>query len=180
MNRRETIIKIQRAVAQHYDCPVAILKGPSKTASAARPRRMAMFLARAVTGASYPAIGRAFGGRDHSTVIVACRRFAELAEADPTLRETAEALARAVLDVNLAPAPAVHASMTSTTTHDDERCSTPIPRQTQAERDAQRYDAEKRLRQLAENRIIANEGRDKDGDLVIRNGKPHPAYKGPR
>ena len=51
-----------------------------------------------------------------------------------------------------------------------------LPRQTEAEATAQRHDAEVRLAAIRERRIVQNEGRDSDGDLVIRDGKPHPAH----
>ena len=51
-----------------------------------------------------------------------------------------------------------------------------FPRQTEAEATAQRHDAEVRLGAIRERRIVDNEGRDSDGDLVIRDGKPHPAH----
>jgi len=59
--------------------------------------------------------------------------------------------------------------------------SAPPARQTEAEATAQRHDAEVRLGAIRERRIVENEGRDSDGDLVFRDGKPHPAHApGPR
>ena len=52
------------------------------------PRQLAMYLARELTGQTLPAIGRAFGGRDHTTVLHACRRTAERMAADPDAQRT--------------------------------------------------------------------------------------------
>ncbi|HEY6578469.1 MAG TPA: helix-turn-helix domain-containing protein, partial [Rhizomicrobium sp.] len=62
----------------------------------ARPRQVAMFLARTITQRSLPEIGRRFGGRDHTTVLHACRRIQALCGEDPTLQEEIDYLKRAL------------------------------------------------------------------------------------
>ena len=59
--------------------------GPKRTRIYARPRQLAMGLARELTGDSFPEIGMAFGGRDHSTVMHACEKVVSLREQDPIL-----------------------------------------------------------------------------------------------
>jgi len=68
------ISRIRRRVAACYGMTVLELTGPSRQWDQARPRMIAMWLARKMTSRSYPEIGRLFGGRDHSTVMHACRR----------------------------------------------------------------------------------------------------------
>ena len=68
-----TIRAIIHEVAQHYGVPVVALTGPSKMAEYVRPRHVAMFLARELTDSSFATIGKAFGGRHHTTVMEGCR-----------------------------------------------------------------------------------------------------------
>jgi len=68
-----TIRAIIHEVAQHYGVPVVALTGPSKVAEYVRPRHVAMFLARELTDSSFATIGKAFGGRHHTTVMEGCR-----------------------------------------------------------------------------------------------------------
>jgi chromosomal replication initiator protein len=72
--------KIQYAVASHYGIPVQEMWSERKARSVARPRQIAMYLARELTGYSLPRIGRCFGYRDHTTVMHACRVVALLCE----------------------------------------------------------------------------------------------------
>ena len=67
-----TIEKIQNTVAEYYNIKLADLKSKSRTRSVARPRQIAMALAKELTNHSLPEIGREFGGRDHTTVMHAC------------------------------------------------------------------------------------------------------------
>jgi chromosomal replication initiator protein len=83
---RTTIDVIQRKVAEHFDIRLADMTSKRRPAHIALPRQIAMFLARQLTGASLADIGEAFGGRDHGTVIHACRRIEALAEADSSTR----------------------------------------------------------------------------------------------
>ena len=80
--RLVSIENIQKTVAQYFKIRVADLLSKRRSRSIARPRQMAMALAKELTNHSLPEIGDAFGGRDHTTVLHGCRRIAELREAD--------------------------------------------------------------------------------------------------
>ena len=82
-----TIENIQKTVAQYYKIRVADLISKRRTRSIARPRQIAMALAKELTNHSLPEIGDAFGGRDHTTVLHACRKIAELKENDVSIEE---------------------------------------------------------------------------------------------
>jgi len=77
-----TIDNIQRTVAEYFKIKVADLISTRRNRSIARPRQIAMSLAKELTNHSLPEIGEAFGGRDHTTVIHACRKVAELRNSD--------------------------------------------------------------------------------------------------
>jgi chromosomal replication initiator protein len=83
---------IQWAAATHFGIPLREMQ--SETRRNARPRQVAMFLARRMTPKSYPQIGRHFGGRDHSTVIHAERRVDDLRHADPIFASAITAIGR--------------------------------------------------------------------------------------
>jgi len=78
---------IQKTVADYYKIKMAELLSKKRTRFLARARQMAMALAKELTNHSLPEIGEAFGGRDHTTVLHACRKIKELMELDPALRE---------------------------------------------------------------------------------------------
>lgn len=82
-----TIENIQKTVAEYYKIRLADLSAKSRTRSIARPRQIAMKLAKELTSKSLPEIGQAFGGRDHTTVMHACRKIDELIESDSGMRE---------------------------------------------------------------------------------------------
>jgi chromosomal replication initiator protein len=86
--------EIQAAVCEHFGLSARDLLSSSRTARVAWPRQLAMYLARELTGQSLPAIGREFGGRDHTTVMYACRRAARRLEADGDARAAVEKLCR--------------------------------------------------------------------------------------
>lgn len=73
-----TIENIQKTVAEYYKIKVAELLSKRRSRSVARPRQVAMLLAKELTNHSLPEIGDAFGGRDHTTVIHACKKIKEL------------------------------------------------------------------------------------------------------
>lgn len=73
-----TIDNIQKTVAEYYKIKVADLLSKRRSRSVARPRQMAMALAKELTNHSLPEIGDAFGGRDHTTVLHACRKIEQL------------------------------------------------------------------------------------------------------
>jgi chromosomal replication initiator protein len=78
---------IQKTVAEYYKIRVADLLSKRRTRSVARPRQVAMALSKELTNHSLPEIGDAFGGRDHTTVIHACRKVAELKASDARIQE---------------------------------------------------------------------------------------------
>lgn len=81
------IDNIQKTVAEYFKIRIADLSSKNRRQSVTRPRQIAMALARELTSYSYPEIGNAFGGRDHTTVINACKRVAELKESDMKVSE---------------------------------------------------------------------------------------------
>lgn len=84
-NRQISLESIQKTVADYYKIKVAEMYSKKRTRVIARPRQVAMWLAKELTPVSYPAIGEAFGGRDHTTVLHAYRTISELRLGDPTL-----------------------------------------------------------------------------------------------
>ncbi|MEW5788799.1 MAG: chromosomal replication initiator protein DnaA [Pseudomonadota bacterium] len=86
-NRQVSIENIQKTVADYYKIKVADMYSKKRTRALARPRQMAMCLARELTDLSYPEIGQSFGGRDHTTVLYAVEKIDELKSADATLRK---------------------------------------------------------------------------------------------
>jgi len=78
---------IQKTVAEYFKIRVADLLSARRTRSITRPRQIAMALAKELTSHSLPEIGAAFGGRDHTTVLHACRKVVELKEADQRIAE---------------------------------------------------------------------------------------------
>ncbi|MGR8920140.1 MAG: chromosomal replication initiator protein DnaA [Gammaproteobacteria bacterium] len=86
-DRLITMDNIQKTVAEYYKIRVADLLSKRRTRSIARPRQVAMALSKDLTNHSLPEIGDAFGGRDHTTVIHACRKVAELKASDARIEE---------------------------------------------------------------------------------------------
>ena len=82
-----SIDNIQKTVAEYYKIRVADLHSARRTRSITRPRQIAMLLAKELTNHSLPEIGSAFGGRDHTTVLHACRKVNELKESDMRIAE---------------------------------------------------------------------------------------------
>ncbi|MED5523129.1 MAG: chromosomal replication initiator protein DnaA [Pseudomonadota bacterium] len=82
-----TIDNIQKTVAEYYKIKVADLLSKRRSRSVARPRQLAMALAKELTNHSLPEIGDAFGGRDHTTVLHACRKIQELRESSHDIKE---------------------------------------------------------------------------------------------
>jgi chromosomal replication initiator protein len=85
--RLVTINNIQKTVAEYYKIRVSDLHAKSRSRQVARPRQLAMALAKELTTHSLPEIGDAFGGRDHTTVLHACRKIQELASSDARIKE---------------------------------------------------------------------------------------------
>ncbi len=89
-----SIDNIQRTVAEYYKIKISDILSKRRSRSVARPRQVAMALAKEITNHSLPEIGDAFGGRDHTTVLHACRKIAELSETDADIREDYKNLLR--------------------------------------------------------------------------------------
>ncbi|MBU6504730.1 MAG: chromosomal replication initiator protein DnaA [Betaproteobacteria bacterium] len=85
-HRQISIENIQKTVADYYKIKVGDMFSKKRTRALARPRQMAMALAKDITNLSLPDIGDAFGGRDHTTVLHACRKMQELCETDNTIQ----------------------------------------------------------------------------------------------
>ena len=91
--------EIRAAVCEHFGLQASDLLSSSRSTRVAWPRQLAMYLAREITGQSLPAIGREFGGRDHTTVLHACRRTAARLQDDREAREAVDKLRRALGDL---------------------------------------------------------------------------------
>lgn len=85
-NRQISIENIQKTVADFYKIKVADMYSKKRTRNLARPRQIAMYLAKELTDLSLPEIGQAFGGRDHTTVLHACRKIEALRNTDQAIR----------------------------------------------------------------------------------------------
>ena len=96
--RKVTVDEIQKAVCEHYGMKQADLLSPKRTRAIARPRQVAMSLAKALTTRSYPDIGRRFGNRDHTTVLHAVRQIEKLRAEDASLAADVETLTRRLRD----------------------------------------------------------------------------------
>ena len=92
--RRVTIDEIQKRVAEHFNIRLSEMTSARRARSVARPRQVAMYLAKQLTTRSLPEIGRKFGGRDHTTVMHAVRKIEELKLSDRALAEDVELLRR--------------------------------------------------------------------------------------
>lgn len=93
-DRRVTIDEIQKRVAEHFNIRVADMHSARRARAVARPRQVAMYLAKQLTARSLPEIGRKFGGRDHTTVMHAVKKVEELRATDPGFAEDVELLRR--------------------------------------------------------------------------------------
>ena len=91
-----TIEQIQRKVGEHFGIKVADLKAKSRTQAVAFPRQIAMYLARQLTHASLAEVGRAFGGKDHTTVLHAVDKIQSLLQEDPKLRKTVDGIIQGI------------------------------------------------------------------------------------
>jgi chromosomal replication initiator protein len=92
--RRVTIDEIQKRVAEHFNIRLSEMTSARRARAVARPRQVAMYLAKQLTSRSLPEIGRKFGGRDHTTVMHAVRKVEELKVSDRALAEDVELLRR--------------------------------------------------------------------------------------
>ncbi len=87
-----TIESIQTAVAKHFRLKPTDFKSISKQRSVARPRQIAMYLIRKYTSLGFKEIGQFFGGRDHTTIMHACREIEKKIDADPEIKDAVEAI----------------------------------------------------------------------------------------
>ena len=92
--KQTTIDNIQKVVAEHYRIKISDMSSKRRTRTVARPRQIAMALAKELTQHSLPEIGEAFGGRDHTTVLHACRKVAELRRENNDIQEDYKILIR--------------------------------------------------------------------------------------
>lgn len=95
-DKQVSIDNIQRVVAEYYKIKISDLLSKRRSRSVARPRQVAMSLAKELTNHSLPEIGDAFGGRDHTTVLHACRKIKLLKEESADIREDAKNLLRSL------------------------------------------------------------------------------------
>ena len=86
-DKQVSIENIQKTVAEYFKIKIADILSKWRSRSVARPRQIAMALAKELTNHSLPEIGDAFGGRDHTTVLHACRKIKELRETNADVRE---------------------------------------------------------------------------------------------
>jgi chromosomal replication initiator protein len=93
-DRKLTIEEIQRKVAEHYNIRLSDMIGPKRLRNIARPRQVAMYLAKQLTPRSLPEIGRRFGGRDHTTIMHGVRKIEELMSTDSQLTDDLNLLKR--------------------------------------------------------------------------------------
>ena len=93
-DRKLTIEEIQRKVAEHYNIRLSDMIGPKRLRTIARPRQVAMYLAKHLTPRSLPEIGRRFGGRDHTTIMHGVRKIEELMATDSQLADDLQLLRR--------------------------------------------------------------------------------------
>jgi len=93
-DRRVTIEEIQKRVSEHWNIRLTDMSSARRARAVARPRQVAMYLAKRLTSRSLPEIGRKFGNRDHTTVMHAVQRITELMAADTAFAEDVELLRR--------------------------------------------------------------------------------------
>jgi chromosomal replication initiator protein len=82
-----TVDEIQKSVADRFHIKISELKAKKRTKTLVYPRQLSMYLCRELTDLSFPEIGKHFGGKDHSTVIHACRHVQQMIESDPQTKE---------------------------------------------------------------------------------------------
>ena len=95
-DRQVSLDNIQRTAAEYYKIKLADMMSRRRSRSVARPRQVAMALAKELTNHSLPEIGDSFGGRDHTTVLHACRKIKELRETNSDIREDYKNLLRSL------------------------------------------------------------------------------------
>ena len=91
-SRELSVERIIRMAATHFDISPEDITGPRRTRAISEPRQYAMYLSRKHTDHSYPELGKRFGGKDHTTVLAACRKIEKLLPNDPSLQNLIETL----------------------------------------------------------------------------------------
>ncbi|MCS6915848.1 MAG: chromosomal replication initiator protein DnaA [Myxococcales bacterium] len=89
-----TVEMVQKEVANYFNVKIADLKGQKRHQAIARPRQIAMYLARKLCKCSYPELGQKFGGKDHTTVLSACRKVESLIQEDIKIRHIVQEIER--------------------------------------------------------------------------------------
>lgn len=102
---RLTVARIKEVVAAHFDLPIIEMTSARRSRQVARPRQIAMYLARELTPKSLPDIGRLFGGRDHTTVIWAIKQVESLIEADAEIANDVDLLRAKLIANDATPSP---------------------------------------------------------------------------
>ncbi len=95
-DRTISVDKIITRVAEHHGITASDIRGSRRTRTISEPRQFAMYLARKLTDHSYPELGRMFGGKDHTTVLAACRKLEKLVENDQDIASSMRELELAV------------------------------------------------------------------------------------
>jgi chromosomal replication initiator protein len=88
---------IQETVGARFHVKIADLKSRRRSKTLVHPRQIAMYLCRELTDSSYPEIGRQFGGKDHTTIIHACKQVTKAMDSDSALNATLESLKEQIL-----------------------------------------------------------------------------------
>src|SRR5262249_53984422 len=91
-NGQLSVETVMKEVANYFGVSIADLRGQSRLANIARPRQIAMYLSRKLTKASYPDLGQRFGGKDHTTVMSACKKIEKLLPEDQKTRDVLKEL----------------------------------------------------------------------------------------
>ena len=94
--KRINIDAIQKAVSAHYDLRMADMTSRRRPTNIAFPRQVAMYLSRHLTPSSLMEIGESFGGRDHGTVIYACKKVAQKMKAEPLVQDAVDMIITAL------------------------------------------------------------------------------------
>jgi chromosomal replication initiator protein len=87
-----TVEHVQKKVARHFNVKISEMNSKTRARNLAFPRQIAMYLCRELIGSSFPELGKKFGGKDHATVIYACKKISRERESVPKLRKTLEIL----------------------------------------------------------------------------------------
>jgi chromosomal replication initiator protein len=90
--RKVSVEEIQKKVSAHYSVKLSEMSSSNRTRQAALPRQVAMYLAKKLTRMSFPEIGKSFGGRNHTTVLHACKKIEEALKGDASLSEDVKLL----------------------------------------------------------------------------------------